>query len=337
MTESEALVRMVAPGQVRPGKMGGHGGVIQIHLTRACTRACFGCTQGSNLGGKAGFMSLENFEAAVRSLEGYFGIVALFGGQPTLHPQFDSVCTILRQHVPLERRGLWTNALNGHGAECRRTFLPKNCNLNVHMSAADHAEFRRDWPEAMPFGLRDDSRHGPPFVAMKDVVPDESERWELIAGCDINQHWSAMMGEFRGEVRAWFCELAGAQSIIHQDEPDYPDTGVSWDAGDREVCWIRHEDQNVGKLCVRGPWWKMDMAAFRFQVRKHCHDCGIPLRGYGELACAAEDAGKEQVSETHQAVFKPKRKGRAVELVTVREQLGPRLEKSTAYLQNAKR
>jgi hypothetical protein len=43
------------------------------------------------------------------------------------------------------------------------------------------------------------------------------------------------------------------------------------------------------------------------------------------------------VSETHQAVFKPKRKGRAVELVTVREQLGPRLEKSTAYLQNAKR
>ena len=77
-------------------------------------------------------------------------------------------------------------------------------------------EFRRDWPEARPFGLDKDSRHSPVYLDMTELVPDEAERNRLISGCDINQHWSAMIGVFRGQLRGYFCEIAGAQAMLKQ-------------------------------------------------------------------------------------------------------------------------
>jgi hypothetical protein len=66
MNEQEALAKMVAPGDRRPTKW--RGGVIQIHVTRACDLACYNCTQGSNLAGRVPFMSPAHFEQAVLSL-----------------------------------------------------------------------------------------------------------------------------------------------------------------------------------------------------------------------------------------------------------------------------
>lgn len=309
MTEQEALAIMVAPGTKRPGSY--RQGVIQIHITRACDKACFGCTQGSQLAGKAPMITPEQFEEAVASLDGYFGVVGVFGGNPALHKEFPLLCEILRKHVPFERRGLWCNNPLGHGAVMRQTFDPSVSNLNVHLDQAAYDEFRRDWPECRPVGLTKDSRHSPPYTAIKDLVADEGERWALISNCDINKYWSAMVGVFRNQVRAWFCEIAGAQAMLHQAEPDYPDTGVA----------------------ANKDWWRQSMSAFATQVRKHCQDCGVPLRGHGELATAPD--GLEQVTQTHADVFRPKRKGRRVELVTVRGQLGDVLGKMTDYIGNA--
>ena len=58
------------------------------------------------------------------------------------------------------------------------------------------------------------------------------------------------------------------------------------------------------------------------------------MRGYGELAMNKD--GKEQVSRTHAAIFKPKREGRSVELVTLQSQLGRTLSTTTHYVQNAR-
>jgi len=359
MQESEALSRMIAPGTKRPGKMGGFGGVIQIHLTRACDKSCFGCTQGSNLGGKLYFMSLDQFDKACQSLRGYFGVVGVFGGNPALHPQFEEICRIMRTHFVKEQCGLWCNNIitAGKARAARATFDPSVSNLNVHLDAEAHALFREHWPEARPFGLDKDSRHSPVHLAMKDVlhkkcllcsgsgkvwagdpivsgaeevcgtcdgignVYNESKAWELISGCDINQHWSAMIGVFRGELRAWFCEVAGAQSILHQDDPDYPDTGMK--LIDDPHCEIA--------------WWEFPIHAFANQVRKHCHECAVPLRGYGQLA-QADDTHTEQTSKTHEGIFKPKRRGRAVELVTVLDQIQQgKITKVNHYLQNAEK
>lgn len=356
MNREEALSKMVAPGTRRQGKW--RGGVIQIWVTRACDKSCFSCTQGSNLGGNPGMMSVAQFEEVCKSLRGYFGVVGMFGGNPALHPQFDKLCEVMKQYVPYEQRGLWCNNPNGKGAIMRDCFNPAVSNLNVHLDQKAYDEFRRDWPECRPFGLHEDSRHSPPYVAMKDVllkdcpnvncdkgqvkqspfwndgptnlcndcngtgtVYDESKAWELISKCDINQHWSAMIGVFRGEVRAWFCEIAGAQAMLHQHEPDYPDTGIE--------LFNDEFDSNIDV------WWKLPMSAFANQVDKHCHDCGVPLRGYGNLAQA--ESGTEQCSKTHENVYKLKTKGRSLSLITDLEALKPQaLERITNYLDNAK-
>lgn len=372
MNEQQALAKMVAPGTPRPGKY--RQGVIQIWVTRACDKACFGCTQGSNLRGRPGMMTPEQFEQAVLSLKGYWGVVGVFGGNPAIHPQFPELCLILQQHIPYEQRGLWCNNPLGHGRIMRETFNPSVSNLNVHLDRKAYDEFKRDWPECNPVGLTQDSRHSPPYVAMKDVLKkpchlcratgnlrlsdlidvgqsddeieivqdemgkcpfcngtgqiyDEEKAWELISDCDINKHWSAMIGVFRGEVRAWFCEIAGAQAMLHQHEPDYPDTGV------RIETW-----KEPGKLVkVDNTWWMQPMEFFADQVRKHCHECSVPLRGYGELA-QRQDGGQEQVSETHAGIYHSKVKGRPVQIVTTLDELRAQsLGTFTHYLQNSRR
>lgn len=319
MKAVEAIQRMVAPGDKRPGKW--RQGVIQIWLTRACDKACYGCTQGSNLRGNPGMITVEQFEQACLSLKDYWGVVGIFGGNPALHPDFEQLCDILAKYVPYVQRGLWCNNPVGKGKKMAQIFNPAVSNLNVHLDHKAYNEFRSDWPTSMPFGLDKDSRHSPPYVALKDVVPDEEERWSLIADCDINKHWSAMIGSFRGEARAWFCEIAGAQAMLHQHEPDYPDTGLRVDSlYDDGTKW----------------WWQLPMHSFSRQVHKHCHDCGVPLRGYGALA-QGDSNQVEQVSQTHAGVYLPKVKGREVQLVQLRSELGAPLGRMTDYIGNAKK
>jgi molybdenum cofactor biosynthesis enzyme MoaA len=100
MNEQQALAKMVAPGTKRPGKY--RSGVIQILVTRACNLSCFGCTQGSNLAGKPMFITPEQYEIALQSLEGYWGVVGMFGGCPSMHPQFETLCLLLQKYFPKE-------------------------------------------------------------------------------------------------------------------------------------------------------------------------------------------------------------------------------------------
>jgi organic radical activating enzyme len=355
----QCVSRMIPPGQYRKGKY--RGGVIQVWVTRACDKSCHNCTQASNVGPlplepngdpKWDYMSPDQFELALKSLEGYWGVVGMFGGNPAMHPEFDKLCTIMRRHVPSPQRGIWSNnPLTPERAKImRNTFSPYVSNLNVHQDSKAYDLFKKHWPESIVVGLAQDSRHSPTYVAMKDVlkktcpncdginhtidktcdewcrtcdgtgtVPNEETIWDLVSQCDINQHWSSMIGVFRGQVRAWFCEIAGAQAMLHQHEPNYPDTGVSL--------------ENLEKYGSARKWWEFPMTSFSNQVHKHCMDCGIPLRGFGELS--QDPNAQSQVSATHQKLYHPKKNGKA-ELVMAPEQLGPKLPNVISYLANAR-
>jgi len=322
MNESEALDKMYSPQDRRPNKK--HGGVMQIWVTRACDKSCFNCTQGSNLAGKPMMMTPQQFEDACISLKDYWGTVGMFGGNPAIHPQFEDLCDIMKKHIHQVQRGLWCNSPLGHAKKMRETFNPQRSNLNVHLDREAYNEFKRDWPEARPFGLTQDSRHSPVFVAMNDVIKDEGERWELISNCDINKHWSAMIGVFRGELRGWFCEIAGAQSMLHQNDPNYPDTGIPVVINGFKIGF-------GNKKVVNQVWWQHPMERYSEQVRKHCHECSVPLRGHGELAQA--ENGIEQTSKTHLGIYKPKKKDRKVHVVESREELKENPNKKvTVYL-----
>jgi len=310
MIKQDAINRMIAPGQRRKGKW--RDGVIQIHLTRACDRSCYSCTQASNLLIKPDFITLENFEIAVKSLVGYFGVVGIFGGNPALHPQFPEICEILAKYIPREQRGLWCNNPMKHGKLMSQIFNPRHSNLNVHQSQEAYNAFRRDWPESKPCGLTEDSRHSPVYASMIDMDIPEEQRWELISKCDINHHWSAMIGQFRGQPRAWFCEIAGGQAMLMQNDPDYPDTGIY----------------------PTEQWYKKPIVDFSDQIEQHCHRCAVPLKGRGQLANSTTD--KEQTTKYYLPVFKPKH-NREIELVESAEQLGTPLGLMTDYIGNSKK
>lgn len=320
---------MIPPSQIRPTAY--KGGIIQIFVTRACNQACFGCTSGSNLAGKPTIMSLEHFEQAVVSLKDYFGVLGVFGGLPTLHPHFSELCAILRKHRPKSHCGLWANDLKGHGAVARETFDPAVSNLNVHLDKESYKEFAKDWPEAMPFGKDVDSRHATPYVSMMDLGIPEEKRLELIGNCSINKFWSAMICTFRNQLRGFFCEIAASQSMLRQwetsgEKDDYvvPDTGIKI-AGQLNL----PDTMPIIHGCrIDCDWWKLPMQAFEAQVDYHCHRCAIPLNGYGELAIGGE---VEYLSETYKD-FRPKVKGRTVQIVTKLEELKPQGIEVTKYL-----
>lgn len=342
MDEIKALEALTPPSKPRPHIW--MGGILQIVVTRACDLSCIGCSQGSQLGGKPSMMTPDQFEQACNSLHGYPHVVGIFGGNAAISPHFETICEIFKSKFQFEQRGLWCNNPMGKGGFMRSTFDPSHSNLNVHLSRAAFDAFWNEWPECRPYlkgldpswpeaqEIRDlhqranrigDSRHGPPMVAMMDLdkLPGDIDntvenRWSLISTCDISRNWSAACGVVRGQVRGFFCEIAYAQSALHEANPDYPDTGL-------DVTQL-----HGGKL-----WWQLGMDSFADQARKHCHECGIPLRGYGDLAVAGT---VEQVSPTHADIFKLKNKSRRVELVTRLEQLGDKhLPRSTDYIQNS--
>lgn len=318
MNETEALSKLIPPGQRRPWKPA--QGVIQILVTSSCDLACHNCTQASNVRRPHWAMTPTQFETAVQSLAGYFGTVGVFGGNPALSKHFPAYCEILSRHFPKKQRGLWCNHPRGHGAVMRETFNPGVSNLNVHRSQEAYAEFKRDWPESNPFGLteQDEGRHAPVFVSMRQMdrlrMPDgreventEENRWELISTCDLNRHWSAGIGVVCDSVLGYFCEIAMAQAILTSD----PSTGAPVEPG----------------------WWRRPMSAFAEQARRHCHGCGVPLRGYGQRSTAP--LGVSQVSWGYQPVYEPRRGG--VEVVTTVEELKAQaLGKFTEYRKNSR-
>jgi hypothetical protein len=365
MNKEEALLRMKPPGARKKGKW--REGVIQIWITRTCDRSCFACTQGSNLrsGPKESmYITLENFEIAAKSLIGYHGVVGVFGGNPALHPQFPEICEILAKHIPFEQRGLWCNHPFKHAKLMSEIFNPAYSNLNVHLSQEAYDAFKKDWPNCNIIGLESDSRHSPVMGSMLDLqtLPDptnpkypipnnEENRWAYISNCDINQHWSGMIGQFRGEPRAWFCEIAGAQSMLNQHTKCSTCNGEgnklfklnSLDTSSDsiiqcETCngsGYQYPDTGI-PLPQEVPWWRHGMEHYSAQAEYHCHRCLVPLRGYGELACS--DTGKEQTTETYLPIFQPKSPNRQVEIIQNHSDLLPgRISLSTNYLGNSQK
>lgn len=297
-------VRMVAPSDRRPNIW--RGGIMQLMVTRSCDLMCFGCTAGSNLVSKPAVMTPEQFERAVDSLAGYRGVYGVFGGNPCTSRYFADYCRILREKVPFEQRGLWSNNLMGKGADARATFNPAVSNINVHMEADAYAEFERDWPEALSarrthttLGLTEDARHGTPYVSMIDLGIPEADRWRAIGDCPINKHWSAIVTIVRGELRGFFCEIAGHMAALHADNPDWAGTGAPM--------------PDIGTPIEPG-WWRRPMDAFEAQVRTCCHHCAVPLNRPGQFAIGGEH---EEFSPTHAHIARPRDRMRPVQIVEI--------------------
>jgi hypothetical protein len=232
--------------------------IMQIVVTTACDRNCSNCTQLLPFRTDYKFMSVACFRAAVHSLEGWPGVVALFGGNPCVHPKFPELCQIMTELVPAERRGLWTNNVFKHGELAAKTFGQGRLNLNAHGDPEAFAEMSRYFPGRVIAESRDRaSMHSAILANWIDLGMSEAAWIEARERCDINQKWSAAIVERNGAPYGYFCEVAASIDGIR---------GV-----------------NNGIPALEG-WWRRRMDSFGEQVRNCCdRGCGVPLRLKGHL------------------------------------------------------
>ena len=78
--------------------------IVLIDITNACTERCSNCTRFCGNHKKPFFMDFETFKRAVDSMEGFPGLTALIGGEPTLHPEFERFCEYLQSKYPRQDR-----------------------------------------------------------------------------------------------------------------------------------------------------------------------------------------------------------------------------------------
>ena len=239
---SAAIQKMRAPSAMQ---------IICIDVTNKCDLACSNCTR--LLENQVGFwdMTPENFRKALQSLAGFPGVIAVIGGNPCMHPDFPALCDIIAEEMPdKSKRGLWTNNFFKHRDLADRTF--GFFNLNPHGDARGEKSLA-PYRKRSRYGLAyhsGHSVHSPILTAVRDLF-DEEGMWDRISKCDINQNWSASIVQNKGQLRAYFCEVAASFDLAR--------------------------GQDHGMDVVEG-WWKRAITDFSGQISRFCPGCGIPAR-----------------------------------------------------------
>ncbi|WP_112070120.1 glycosyltransferase [Herbaspirillum rubrisubalbicans] len=234
----KALDAMRSPSQM---------GIICVDITNKCDLHCSNCTRLLANQDRFYDMTLENFRLAVRSLRDYPGTIAVIGGNPCMHRDFEGICRVFVEEIPdKERRGLWTNNVFKYADLAKETFGVFN--LNPHND--DHGIASLEPLKELGWYYSGNSEHASLLAAVQDFHAPEA-MWSLISQCDINQHWSASIVQNNGKLRAYFCEVAASFDLA------------------------RGEDHG---LEVSEGWWRRPLRDFSEQIEYFCPKCGVPGR-----------------------------------------------------------
>lgn len=277
MTEAlmdQAIAKMKPPREM---------GVICIDITNKCDLACSNCTRLLANQDYLWEMTVENFRTALRSLKGYHGIIAVIGGNPAMHSNFEELCSIFVEEIPNKgQRGLWTNNIFKHTNVAADTF--GHFNLNPH--GIERGIKSLETLKNLNLGNyhEEASEHAPLLVAVQDIFEPE-EMWDKISQCDINKYWSAAIIQLNGNLRAYFCEVAASFDIA------------------------RNQDHGIE---VIPGWWEMGMDRFAMQVKTFCPRCGCSARLKGSMdyeECDSYSVSNEDIA------LKSLKKKRVIKLV----------------------
>jgi len=273
-----------------------HMQIICVDVTNKCDLACSNCTRLLKNQDSLWEMTPENFRLALRSLRDFKGIIAMIGGNPCVHTQFEKLCEIFREEIPNQfQRGLWTNNYFKHREVIEKTF--GGLNLNPHNEERANEKLKdlhnvmvnqRGFNGGYYVG---NSRHAPLLTAVKDLYP-EKEMWEKISGCDVNREWSASIVQNNGNLRAYFCEVAASFDLARGTDNGHP--------------------------VVEG-WWKKPIQDFGDQIKHFCTGCGVPARLRGSMDNEQIDTYTKSNSDL--ALKSEQNKGRKIKLLDSDEAL----------------
>ena len=243
----QAIARMRSPHQMQ---------IICIDITNKCDLACSNCTRLLENQDEFWEMTPDNFRQAVKSSDGYPGIIAIIGGNPPMHRNFREICDIFVEEVPNRmQRGLWTNNIFRHEELAQNVFGVFNLNPHGMERGIKSLEKLKSLSDRTVWYHEHRSSHSPLLTAVKDLF-EEREMWDLIAQCDINQNWSASIVQHKGKLRAYYCEVAASFDLARGT-----DLGIEVTPG----------------------WWRKPISEFQEQVAHFCPGCGVPARLEGNM------------------------------------------------------
>lgn len=175
-----------------------------IEITNSCINKCSGCSRAVSLLKQHQYMTLEEIETALKSLEGWTRPVGIFGGEPTLHPDFPQVCELLSKYFPKEQRAIFT--CGGSKYEKYKDMIEETfgvINFNDHKTP---------------------SLHQPILVSGYEVIDDKKMCDVLIRRCWVQQIYCHIITK-RG---AFFCEIASTIDLLHNGQSGVKVTPGWW-------------------------------------------------------------------------------------------------------------
>lgn len=215
----------------------------EIVITNICNLNCGGCCQliGHFRKDQLWFITLEELEREIRILERHppkLGAtpITIFGGEPTLHPQWDEIVAMLRRHAPTV---FWINT-NGR---------------------LGHQRYQKDgnlvwWVDLHP----DNQMFVQTLYAAADAVklPNDMAYWEKAQkDCPI---WNGCQCSIYNG-KAYFCENAAALDWLYHDG----EHGWKVEPGKNPFDRTKEEiDEQAKHACKRCGWCVTELVPRQF-------------------------------------------------------------------------
>lgn len=249
--------------------------IIQIDITNKCGLKCSNCTRLIAHQPRREDMSLESFERAVKSMEGWQApnrVIGVIGGEPTLHADFEAISWRFAE--------LWGGPTTGYGREpiadvnafATQRLFDRSTGRGLWTSLGEG--FHRHYETIMEvYGHWNTNthetagRHQALLVTREDYIAQtgiSQEQWlSNRDNCWVQRMWSATIND-RG---AYFCEVAGSiDRLLFEGRHAWP---------------------------VEQGWWQRQPEDFKDQLEL-CNYCGLAQPGPSQLDSLERDIISKQ-------------------------------------------
>lgn len=281
--------------------------IVLIDITNACTERCSNCTRFCGNHKKPFFMDFETFKRAVDSMEGFPGLVALIGGEPTLHPEFERFCEYLQTRYPRQDRQkrlfypqkqfiveLLHQEFESHRIaqkpDGRRTFERAGIGIYSNSSGNYHRYHELIQDTFQVQFLNDHinpSFHQPGLFSRKDLGISDKDWFPMRDNCWLQNAWSATITP-KG---AFFCEIAAAMDMLFDGPGGWP---------------------------IEPGWWKRQPEDFGKQ-KCWCEYCGFPLSTFMRPSSDEIDDVSPTMYEKLKEIESPRLKAGRTHLVDIKD------------------
>lgn len=188
---------------------------IQIDITSICHLDCLYCSRyiAHLKKDQRRTMTLEQIDHALTTLEEWIDApkswvrkvphwIGIIGGEPTLHPQFEEICHLIKKHFPVRAKvgeygavGLWSTG-NTPQYYKHKNLIDDTFGFLILNPHDENQEAQ--------------CKHQPISVAIDEVVPDPKMKHFLIKNCWVQRQWCPTITA----DGAYFCEVAAHLDLI---------------------------------------------------------------------------------------------------------------------------